>query len=114
MTRDQVITAVVVAEKISRELDEDYVGLWTIPWHLRRALPDASDALVWELARAILGGLERSGLVVGDLDGYSGLFIPWSGDTGVDTAMQRWRDLGRDPNIGEIAWLMRTSGRAAN
>jgi hypothetical protein len=27
MTRDQVITAVVVAEKIGRKLDEDYVGL---------------------------------------------------------------------------------------
>jgi hypothetical protein len=31
MTRDEVTAAVTVSEKVSRELDDDYVGLWVVP-----------------------------------------------------------------------------------
>jgi hypothetical protein len=105
MNKTDVMAAVVVAERIREEANEDYVGLWKLPWHLRRELPDASDGLVFELGHAILGGLLRVGLVLGDLDGTSGTFIPWPQEEALNAAMTAWRSLGRDPNIGEVAWL---------
>jgi hypothetical protein len=108
MNQEEVVVAIIVAERIRSEADDDYVGLWKLTWHLRRELPDASDGLVFELAEAILGGLLKLGVVLGDLDGTSGMFVPWSPTGALDTAMAAWRSLGRDPNIGEVAWLARS------
>lgn len=96
-----------VAESISRELDEDYVGLWVIPWLIRRRLTAATDVQVQELARAVLLGLSESAVRIGSLDADTGVFTPWPLGEGLDRAFAEWRDLGRDPNIGEIAWLDR-------
>lgn len=108
MNRDEVIVAIVVADRIRSELDDDYVGVWKVPWHLRRALPHATDDAVRDLAEAILGGLISVGAVLGDLDGESGTFIPWPPSGALDAAMTAWRVLGREPNIGDIAWLARS------
>jgi hypothetical protein len=107
MTGDEVAAAVAVAEKVSRELDEDYVGLWKLAWHLRRRIADLSDEAVRGLAASILEGLRESAVRVGSLSEESGIFTPWPADDGIDRAMQAWAALGRDPNIGEIAWLAR-------
>jgi hypothetical protein len=108
MTRDEVTAAVAVSEKVSRELDDDYVGLWVLPWHLRRALPNASDTTVRELAESILRALVGEDVVLGDLDGDTGEFLPWDVADPVAIAVAEWALLGRDPNIGEVAWLART------
>jgi hypothetical protein len=104
---DEVSIAVAVAEKVSRELDEDYVGLWVLPWHIRHDWPEASDDKVRSLARSILRALTSRDVVLGDLDGDTVDFLPWSVDDSVDAAMEMWERLGRDPTIGEIAWLER-------
>ena len=108
MTNDEVAIAVTVAEKVSRELDEDYVGLWVLPWHIRRAWPEASDDKVRTLVRSILSALASSDVVLGDLDGDTGEFLPWSVGNPIEAAVEMWVQLGRDPNIGEVAWLART------
>lgn len=108
MSRDELIVAIVVADKIRRELEEDYVGIWKVAWHLRRDLPNATDEVVRDLAEAVLGGLIGLGAVLGDLDGVTGAFIPWPPSGSLDSAMAAWHVLGRDPNIGEIAWLARS------
>jgi hypothetical protein len=108
MTRDEVTAAVSVSEKVSRELDEDYVGLWVLPWHLHRALPGASDTTVRELAESILRALVAEGVVLGDLDGDTGEFLPWDVADPVAVAIGEWAMLGRDPNIGDVVWLART------
>jgi hypothetical protein len=108
MTHDKVATAVVVGEKVSRELDEDYVGLWVLPWHIRREWPEASDDEVRELAESILRALESADVTFGDLDGETGEFLPLSVADPVATVIAAWVRLGRDPNIGELAWLART------
>ena len=107
MNKHDVTAAIVVAGKLRSELEDDYVGLWKVPWHLRRDLPGASDTLVAELAEAILDGLLGLGAVLGDLDGASGTFVPWPSAGALSAAMAAWRALGRDPNIGEVAWLAR-------
>ena len=40
----KLTVAAAVAIVIYRELEDDDVGLWTVPWHVHRALPNASDA----------------------------------------------------------------------
>ncbi len=107
MTGDEVAAAVAVAEAVSRELDEDYVGLWKLVWHLRRRMEDVPDDTVRSLAAAILQGLSGSAVRVGSLSEESGIFTQWPAADGIDRAMQDWAALGRDPNIGEIAWLAR-------
>ena len=107
MSPDEAAIAVAVGESISRELDEDYVGFWVIPWDIRRRLKLADDDLVREIAQAVLQGLSHSAVRIGELRGGFGLFLPWPERSGIERALREWRELGRDPNIGEIAWLAR-------
>ena len=102
---DEMTVAASVALLIRRELDEDYVGLWKLPWHIRRALPDASDTQVQHIASSVLESLTRADVVLGDLDERSGVFLPWPTTGAAEKAITAWRTLGRDPNIGEGAWL---------
>ena len=108
MTGD-LTAAASVAMLIHRELDDDYVGLWKIPWHLRRALTGATDEEVHEIAEAVLEALLAADVAIGRLDETTGSFEPWDAHDAVDNVMSAWRALGRDPNIGEVAWLARTS-----
>lgn len=102
---DEMTVAASVALLMRRELDEDYVGLWKLPWHIRRALPASSDVQVQRIATSVLESLTGADVVLGDLDEESGAFLPWPPLGATGRAMEAWRDLGRDPNIGEVAWL---------
>lgn len=106
---DGLTVAASVAVLIHRELEDDYVGLWKLPWHIRRALPDAPDDQVQAVAAAVLEVLVAGDAALGTLDEHTGSFEPWAAGEAVESAMSAWRDLGRDPNIGEVAWLARTS-----
>ncbi|MDQ7807288.1 hypothetical protein Q5425_26430 [Amycolatopsis sp. A133] len=108
MTNDMTVAA-SVAILVHRELDDDYVGLWTLPWHIRRALPEAGDAQIREIAAAVLEALVAAGAAIGDLDETTGTFDPWETRGAVEAVMSAWRALGRDPNLGEVAWIARTS-----
>lgn len=107
MTPAEAAVAVAVGDLVSRELDEDYVGLWVVPWHIRSRLRSAEDELVREVAQAVLVGLSYSAVRVGTLNEDSGMFTPWAAMDGVERAIRGWRELGRDPTIGEVAWLAR-------
>lgn len=104
---DEVVVAASVAIVVCRELDDDYVGLWVIPWHIRRSIPRVSDEIVRHISIAVLVALLDNRVSIGDLDGNTGTFDPWSGDEPIGRVLEEWRALGRDPNIGEIAWLAR-------
>ena len=97
-----------VVAVLSRELDEDFVGLWTIWWYLRRQNADATlERPVVELAAArVLQGLVGSGARFGTLTG-DGSWLPWAeqGDNGIRRAISECRLLAADPNIGAVAWL---------
>lgn len=96
-----------VARVIIRELEDDYVGLWTVPWLIRRAVPCVSDEEMLEIAGKTVKELLAGGVALGSLDETTGYFSAWPpGDSLID-AMSAWRALGRDPNIGEVAWLAR-------
>ncbi|MBL7500538.1 hypothetical protein I6A84_29780 [Frankia sp. CNm7] len=105
MASDETTVAVSVVMLIRRELEDDYVGIWKVPWHIRRALPNAGDDQVQKIAASILGDLVAADVALGDLDEETGTFLPWLATGAAEKVMAAWRDLGRDPNIGDVAWL---------
>ncbi len=96
------------ADILKRELEEDYVGVWKISWHLRRLLPQASDDEIRNASALVLVRLTDAGAVVGELSA-EGDFVSRCGDASdvIAELMVSWRRLGRDPNIGELGWLVK-------
>lgn len=105
MKQEDTVAAVLAAVMIRDELRDDYVGLWKIPRHLRRLLPGSPDSQILDLSIAILVALITLDVQLGDIDGETGVFVPWNQLAGVDRVEAEWEALGRDPNIGDIAWL---------
>lgn len=89
----------------------DYTGLWKLPWHLRDIYHVENDKVVKKSSLALLRDLLVDGLVVvGDLDWDSGKLSAWN--LPVDEIISRidleWAELGRDPDLLEIAWVTTT------
>ena len=99
----------LIVEDLSDELDEDNVGFWVLPWLIRQHVPNGDPRTVRGIARLVLDVLLDDETFLGDLDERSGQFSAWREGEPAMTAMTRWEDLGRDPTIGEIAWLARPS-----
>jgi len=106
MSQRYVTSAAVVAELVRKELDEDFVGLWKIPWHVRHRSEISDDEAVQSISRMVLANLTASGARLGALSAETGTFEVWEQQQGaIARVMREWKLLGRDPNIGEIAWL---------
>lgn len=99
-----------VTSSVLRELEEDYVEMWVIAWRLRRAKPTATTEELRKLAATVLARLLKAGARLGD-DTDDG-FVEWENGADVLRAMRAWAALGRDPNMGEIAWLDLPNGAA--
>ncbi|MCU1483182.1 MAG: hypothetical protein JWQ19_3968 [Subtercola sp.] len=93
---------------LSRELEEDYVEVWKIAWHLRRLLPQVPPQVLHQLGLGVLNGLVASGAALGDLSRETGGFVPWDSSEQLAEAARRWTELDREPNMGDIGWLART------
>jgi hypothetical protein len=102
MTPDDVL------ESLAEECHADHVGLWEIVDAVRSDLGSTSAsetrALTLRLVRSLLS--ER-GMQVGHPAPDGRNFISW--DLSLDQAVSRiekeWSALGREPNIGEVAWF---------
>ena len=90
---------------------EDYVGLWQLPWILRRKKPDSTDDEVREQALEIVGSLLREGLVEPGALQENGGFLAWTCTPRESLARidKEWRELGQDPNIGQVCWFSNTA-----
>jgi len=96
-----------IAEEITEECQNDYVGVWAVHREISWALP-ARPAL--ELKKLTLQTirivLESGQVTLGDFD-QQRLFVPCQAS--VDEALKRvdrgWRQLGRAPDIGELGWF---------
>ena len=94
-------------EEFLDECKEDHVGLWRLANAAERLLGDSAAperrALGLSLARRLLD----NGMLVGHPAPDGRHFVSW--DLPTDVALQRidreWAALGRDPDIGEIAWF---------
>ena len=93
----------------------DYQSMWELAKHIRRKLGPSADAdrvrrtVLQALRPLVEGGYAEFGQLA-RVDQFSEL-TPWSlrGKSAIDELERKWIQLGRDPEIGELAWLQLTS-----
>lgn len=95
----------VIAE-IADELLEDDVGLWVVVRALRDRWSDLEGTDIRLLAAHVCRALQPHGVSLGQFTA-GGDFNEWPVESSVDRMLIEWCDLGRDPDIGEVAWLRR-------
>ena len=106
MTPDEVL------ESLVEECHEDHVGLWEIvnavQFDLGLSNPEETRTMTLRLVRRVLS--ER-GMQVGHPAPDGRHFVAWDlpTDQAVSRLEQEWSALGREPNIGEVAWFTRSS-----
>ncbi|WP_157237194.1 hypothetical protein [Promicromonospora sukumoe] len=107
MSSNVALVAARIALLVDRELVNDGVEIWTLFWHVRRLVDRASDDEILEIVDAALRALLLSGVRVGEIDDRSGRFHLWADQDSADRLMKAIRDLGREPNMGDVGWLVR-------
>ncbi len=89
-----------------REAKEDWIGLWAIVWTLRRAHPKATADEIRELSIDLIQSMLESGFVAASVSDKA--YLRWP-DQRSEMVVRRieneWDALGREPDIGEIAWF---------
>lgn len=93
----------VIAE-IEDELRDDDVGLWVVVRALRDRWSDFEGMDIRLLAAHVCRALQPLGASLGQFTA-DGDFDEWPGESSVDRMLIEWCDLGRDPDMGEVAWL---------
>jgi len=96
-----------VESAVSGELADDGVELWSLFRYTHRELPSASAGEVMEVVEQVLQNLIGGGVRVGETDDKTGEFSYWNEDAPVARIMFEARALGREPNIGDVAWLVK-------
>jgi hypothetical protein len=97
-----------VLESLVEECREDHVGLWRIVKAVRLDLgltgPEEVRAAALGLVRTLL---RERGMWAGFPAPDGRNFLPWKlpADRALSRIEEEWLALGRDPNIGEIAWF---------
>lgn len=101
------MTATDVLEGLVEECRVDHVGLWEVinaaRYDLGASTPEDIQATTVRLVRGLLGRGMHVGYPAPDGKG----FAPWNvpADVAVRRIEQEWDALGREPNIGEVAWF---------
>lgn len=97
-----------VLESLVEECHEDHVGLWRIVNAVRFDLgsrtPTETQAMTLWLVRRLL---DERGMQVGHPAPDGRHFVSWnlSPDQALHRIEKEWAALGREPNIGEVAWF---------
>jgi hypothetical protein len=108
MTTDDVL------ENLAEECHSDHVGLWEIVEAVRSDLGTTNPIEIQEqtfgLVRALLS---KRGMQVGCPAPDGRNFVSWqmSPDQAMRRIAEEWTALGREPNIGEVAWFTSADGR---
>src|SRR4051812_40008826 len=96
----------VVAD-IHEEAFEDYVGLWTVPWHLRELGVSDEEVRRTESLKVIKRLLEFSDIGIGQFRRTEDVFDFWnvSPIEALMRIVQEWDALGHEPNLGDVGWF---------
>lgn len=95
-----------VESAVSGELADDGVELWSLFRYAHRALPTTSAGEVMKVVEQVLQNLIDGGVRVGEIGDITGEFSYWYEEAPVNR-MSEVRALGREPNIGDVAWLVK-------
>ena len=91
---------------VLREASDDYVGVWRISRALYEAGPDSPRDHVATTVAVVEELIGPGGLQIGQF--LDGVFVAWTGTVGerVERLRGELSALGRDPDVGEVAWLV--------
>lgn len=102
------MTSQDILENLVDECHEDHVGLWRVVNAVRYDLgftnPMETQAMT---LRLVQGLLDEEGMQIGHPAPDGRHFVPWnlSSEQAISRIEKEWSALGREPNIGEIAWF---------
>lgn len=102
------MTATEVLNSLVEECRQDHVGLWQIVnaarYDLGASTPAEMRATTLRLVRSLL---HDQGIIVGHPTPDGKGFVPWnvSPEGAIRRIEMEWESLGRDPNIGDVAWF---------
>lgn len=90
------------------ELKVDYVGLWSFLWKLTRAFPEASNQEIRSMTIQLIREVMVEECAWAGMPKSDGSFQRWETNVeeSIELIQQEWDELGREPNIGDIVWLM--------
>ncbi|WP_164928458.1 hypothetical protein [Gloeobacter violaceus] len=99
-----------VHNSILVESCEDYVGLWSVVWHFHKLLKQHDSTKIRYQTLQIIEELLREGLIQAGSFSSDGSFVVWEIQPieVIKRIENEWDALGRDPNLGEIAWFEAT------
>src|SRR6516165_3457060 len=102
------MTTADVLENLVEECHADHVGLWEIVDAVRSDLGSTNPSEIRKLTLDLVHRLlSKRGMQVGHPAPDGRNFVAW--DLTPDQALKRiadeWSALGREPNIGEVAWF---------
>ena len=97
-----------IANDLGRECAEDYVGLWTVPWHFRNVYHIEDEDLRREHSLKVIERLlTMPNIGVGQFRSNEEVFEFWelSRSASLKRISDEWDALGHEPNLGDIAWF---------
>ncbi len=97
-----------IASDMCRAAKDDYVGLWQIIGAVVRESKSTDKDKIRTLSLDVVRKLLILGLRPVDLPSVGSGSVPWAiqqPDAVIDRIETEWKALGREPDIGEIAWF---------
>lgn len=94
------------ANAILEECEEDYVGLWGVPWYLREVKRISAIDVRFNKSIAVVEEiLLAKDVVVGQFNNNE--FEIWDSTPlkVIERIQNEWKALSREPTIGEICWF---------
>jgi hypothetical protein len=101
-----------VKRVLIEEAQTDTVGLWAVLWQVKQEIPLLTpDEARQATLTAIREALGEEHVIPGefmDQDENTAAFVVWqlSVDEVVARIEREWAALGREPNLGEVVWLV--------
>lgn len=90
------------------EAAEDHRGLWVFLWPLSEEFGVEDPEERRKIAQEMVSGLLKDGLIRAGFPTPDGTgFEPWdlSADEAIARVASEWDALGREPDIGDVAWF---------
>ncbi len=97
----------IVAD-FEKEAASDFIGLWQLIRAVKKNLEKNEDEKLQSLTLDLLKRMLYRGFRVGYLSSSGSKLDPWPDQQPVRVATRiqsEWNALGREPNIGDIAWF---------
>jgi hypothetical protein len=96
-----------IARDFLEEVNDDYVGLWSLIQRVKDATPENLRSQVRETTLTILSNLFSNHLIQAGTFTTEGDFVKWniSPEEVLERIKHEWQRLGHEPDIGDVVWF---------